>query len=73
MMPQPRNWQSIPMVWSIPITNFPKIALDVLEIIRFLVFESGYYVDLEPNQAKKLESHIFQIKKLFKCSSKKIN
>ena len=49
----------IPKNWFIGIGGFPKIASDVLEIIRFLALESGNYIKLtyeERGEVEKLVS-----------------
>lgn len=57
-----------PMGWSIEIHGLPKIALDVLDVIRFLALDTGNYVHLNSNQVRKLKSYIFQSKKILKQS-----
>lgn len=58
-----------PMGWSIEIHIFPKITLDVLEVIRFLALDTGNYVHLNSYQKRKVKSYIFQGRKILKQSN----
>jgi len=48
----------VPSNWSIEIHGCPKMAIDVLGIISFLVFESGNYISLSANQKRKVKFYI---------------
>jgi len=43
----------IPKGWSIEIHGMPKIAIDVLEIVRFLALDTGNYVNLNKAQRRR--------------------
>lgn len=53
----------IPTSWSIEIHGFPKMVLDVLEVIRFLSLETGNYVHLKESEEKTIKSIIHQSRK----------
>lgn len=57
-----------PKAWSIEIHGFPQMAMNVLDVIRFLAIDTGNYVHLSPSQEKKLKSIIYQSKKFLKQS-----
>ena len=46
----------------------PQIALDVLDVIRFLAVETGNYTHFNQSQIRKVKSYVFQSKKLLKNS-----
>lgn len=56
----------IPKGWSIEIHGMPQIALDVLEVIRFLALETGNYVHLNEAQKRRIKSIVFQSKRNLK-------
>ena len=56
----------IPMGWSIEIHGMPKIAIDVLDVIRFLAVDTRTYIHLKQAQIKKIKSLVFQGKKFLK-------
>ncbi len=56
----------IPMEWSIEVHGMPQIAMDALEVIRFLALETGTFTDLNKSQRKKIKSIVFQSKKILK-------
>jgi len=58
----------IPTFLGIEVHGFPQMALDVLDVIRFLALESGTYIDLSLSQSqkKKIKSLVFQSKRLLK-------
>ena len=58
----------IPKGWSIEIHGMPQIALDVLEVIRFLALETGNYVHLNEAQKRRIKSIVFQSKRNIKQS-----
>lgn len=58
----------IPKGWSIKIHGMPQIALDVLEVIRFLALETGNYVHLNEAQKIRIKSIVFQSKRNLKQS-----
>lgn len=58
----------IPKGWSIEIHGMPQIALDVLEVIRFLALETGNYVHLNEAQKRRIKSIVFQSKRNLKQS-----
>lgn len=47
-----------PKGWSIEIHGMPEIAIDVLEVIRFLALETNTYVHLEEDSRKLVEQLI---------------
>ena len=59
----------IPSGWSIEIHGLPQIAIDLLDVIRFLAIETKTYIHLNQTQIRKLKSIIFQSKKILKNSS----
>jgi len=52
----------IPSGWSIEIHGMPQIAIDVLDVIRFLAVETGTYIHLNQAQIKKVKSYVYQSK-----------
>ncbi len=48
----------VPSNWSIEIHGCPRMAIDILDIISFLVFESGNYISLSANQRRKVKFYI---------------
>ncbi len=58
-----------PRAWSIEIHGMPHIAIDVLDVVRFLALETGNYTSLNQPQKRKVTSLVFQSKKLLKKSS----
>ena len=48
----------IPSNWSIEIHGCPGMAIDILNIIKFLALESGNYISLSDNQKKKVKFYI---------------
>jgi len=58
----------IPSGWSIEIHGLPEIAIDLLDVIRFLAIETKTYIHLNQTQIKKLKSVVFQSKKILKNS-----
>lgn len=57
-----------PKSWSIEIHGFPHMAIDVLEVIRFLALDTGNYVHLTKTQRKKVKSLIYQSRRVIKAS-----
>jgi hypothetical protein len=57
-----------PTAWSIEIHGMPQIAIDVLDVIRFLAVETGNYTHLNQSQIRKVKSFVFQSKKLLRNS-----
>lgn len=53
-----------PKAWSIEIHGFYQMAIDVLDVIRFLVLDTGNYVHLSYSEERKLKSIIFQSKQV---------
>jgi len=58
----------IPMGWSIEIHGMPQIAIDTLDVIRFLAVDTRTYIHLQQTQIKKIKSLVFQSKKFLKKS-----
>jgi hypothetical protein len=58
----------IPKSWLIELHGMPKIAIDVLEVIRFLALDTGNYVNLSDSQKRKLRSIVFQSKRILEQS-----
>jgi hypothetical protein len=59
----------IPKGWSIETHGFPAMAIDILEVIRFLALDSGNYIHLRPIEERKLRSLIYQSKRIIKKMS----
>jgi len=59
----------IPKGWSIEIHGLPGIAMDILDIIRFLAVETFRYQHLSQSQRRRIKSIIFQSKKWLKKST----
>ena len=58
----------IPKLWSIEVHGLPQMALDVLEVIRFLAIENGIYINLNSSQIRRVKSAIYQSKRFLKKS-----
>ena len=58
----------MPKGWLIEVHVMPQIALDVLEVIRFLALETGNYVHLNEAQKRRIKSIVFQSKRNLKQS-----
>jgi hypothetical protein len=58
----------VPSGWSIEIHGMPQIAIDALDVIRFLAVDTHTYIHLKQTQIKRIKSFIFQSKKLLKNS-----
>ena len=59
-----------PKGWSIEIHGLPGIAIDILDIIRFLAVETFRYQHLNQSQQRRIKSIIFQSKKWLKKSTR---
>ena len=59
-----------PKGWSIEIHGLPSIAIDILDIIRFLAVGTIRYQHLNQNQRRRIKSIVFQRKKLLKKSTR---
>lgn len=59
----------MPMRWSIEIHGMPKIAIDVLDVIRFLALNTGNCVHLNQSQKKRVKTIVFQSKRILKKST----
>jgi hypothetical protein len=58
----------IPAGWSIEIHGMPDICLDVIEVIRALVFDTGIFLHLDTRERSKLKSYLVQSKRMLKKS-----
>jgi hypothetical protein len=58
----------IPGGWSIEMHGFPRISMDILDVIRFLAVETFRYQHLNQAQRKKIKSIVFQSNKFLKSS-----
>lgn len=58
----------VPRVWSIEIHWFPHIAMDVLNVIRFLAVETYRYQHLNQTQRRRVKSIVYQSKRVLKGS-----
>ena len=58
----------IPKTWSIEIHGMPQIAIDVLDVIRFIAVETGNYIHLNSTQIRKVKSIAYQSKRFLKKS-----
>jgi hypothetical protein len=56
----------VPSGWSIEIHGMPQIAIDALDVIRFLAVDTRTYIHLNQTQIKRIKSCIFQSKKFLK-------
>ena len=56
----------VPSGWSIEIHGMPQIAIDTLDVIRFLAVDTHTYIHLKQTQIKRIKSCVFQSKKLLK-------
>lgn len=54
----------IPSGWSIEIHGLPRIAIDVLDVVRFLAVETFRYQHLNQSQRKRIKSIVFKTKRL---------
>ena len=57
----------IPGGWSIEMHGFPRISIDILDVIRFLAVDTFRYQHLSQAQRTKIKSIIFQSKKVLKA------
>jgi len=55
-----------PKSWSIELHGMPQIAIDVLEVTRFLALDTGNYIHLTQTQMKRIKSIVFQSKRILK-------
>lgn len=53
----------VPSGWSIEIHGISVIAMDVLDVIRFLAVETRTYIHLNQAQIKKIKAYVFQSKR----------
>lgn len=56
----------VPKLWAIELSGMPQIAIDVLEVIRFLALDTGSYTRFNSTQKKKVKSIVFQSKRILK-------
>jgi hypothetical protein len=56
----------VPSGWSIEIHGMPQIAIDALDVIRFLAVDTHTYIHLKQTQIKRVKSCVFQSKKFLK-------
>ena len=56
----------VPSGWSIEVHGMPVIAIDVLDVIRFLAIETRTYIHLNQEQMKRIKSYVFQSKKFLR-------
>jgi hypothetical protein len=57
-----------PAGWSIEIHGMPKIAIDILDVIRFLAIDASMFSHLKDAQKKRIKSYVFQSKRALKKS-----
>jgi len=57
-----------PKGWSIEMHGFPQIAMDILDVIRFLSIETFRYQHLNQSQRNKIKSVVYQSKRSLKNS-----
>jgi len=55
-----------PMGLSIEVSGMPQIAINILNVIRFLALDSGNYVNLTTSQQRKIKSIAYQSKQILK-------
>lgn len=58
----------IPTGWTIEIHGMPQIAIDILEVIRFLALDTGNYVNITQIQKKRVKTIVFHSKRKLKQS-----
>lgn len=58
----------IPGGWSIELHGLPRIAMDVLDVIRFLAVETLRYQHLNQTQRKRVKSVVYNAKRLLRES-----
>ena len=58
----------IPKSWSIEIHGFPQIAMDVLQVIKFLALETGNYVLFNQTHRRDVKSIVFNAMRTLKNS-----
>jgi hypothetical protein len=58
----------IPKSWSIEIHGFPQIAMDVLQVIRFLALDTGNYVLFNQTHRRNVRSIVFKAMRTLKNS-----
>ncbi len=56
----------VPSGWSIEIHGMPQIAIDILDVIRFLAIETHTYIHLNQAQTKKVKSYVFQSRRFLR-------
>jgi len=59
----------VPKGWSIEIHGLPGLAMDILDMIRFLAVETFRYQHLNQSQRRRIKSIIYQSKRLLKKSN----
>jgi hypothetical protein len=58
----------VPKLWSIELHGLPDIAIDVLDVIRFLALDTGNYTHLRQSQIRKVRCLVFRGKKALRSS-----
>ena len=56
----------VPCGWSIEIHGMPQIAIDALDVIRYLALDTHTYIHLKQTQLRRIKSLVFQSKKLLR-------
>jgi hypothetical protein len=56
----------IPKGWYIELHGMPQIAIDVLDVIRFLALDTGNRIHLTQDQKKKVKRIVFKSKRILK-------
>ncbi len=54
----------IPQLWAIEVSGMPDMALDCLDVIRFLALDSGNYSHLKESEKQRVKSLIFRSRKI---------
>lgn len=57
-----------PTAWPIEIHGMPQVAIDVLEVIRFLALDTGNYVHLTQSQRQQIKYMVARSKRVLKQS-----
>lgn len=57
-----------PIHWSIELHGMPQMAIDILDMIRFLALESSVWVNLSATKIKRVKSLVYQGKRKLKQS-----
>ena len=57
-----------PGLWTVNLSGMPRVASDILDIIRFLALETATYVNLTAYQQGKVKSLVYRSKRILRRS-----